>query len=87
MDCQSCRKECIHTQINTSFAALNTLKLEDLKEKNTDDETVISIATWKRRKFVQHLMCRVFEKLELPLSDEKVMDTYQQLSSYGAIAA
>ena len=87
MDCQSCRKECIHTQINASFAALNTLKLEDLKEKNTDDETVISIATWKRRKFVQHLMCRVFEKLELPLSDEKVMDTYQQLSSYGAIAA
>ena len=87
MDCQSCRKESIHTQINASFAALNALKLEDLREKKTDDETVISIATWKRRKFVQHLMRRVFEKLELPLSDEKVMDTYQQLSSYGAIAA
>lgn len=87
MDCQSCRKESIHTQINASFAALNVLKLEDLREKNTDDETVISIATWKRRKFNQHLMCRVFEKLGLPLSNEKVMDTYQQLSSYGAIAA
>ena len=87
MDCQSCRKECIHTQINASFTALNALKLEDLKEKNTDEATVISIATWKRRKFNQHLMCRVFEKLELPMSNEKVMDTYRQLSSYGAIAA
>ncbi len=87
MDCQSCRKESIHTQINASFSALNALKLEDLKEKNTDDETVISIASWKRRKFNQHLMCRVFEKLELPLSNEKVMDAYQELSSYGAIAA
>ncbi len=87
MDCQSCRKECIHTQINASFTALNALKLEDLEEKNTDEETVISIATWKRRKFNQHLMCRVFEKLDLPMSNEKVMDTYRQLSSYGAIAA
>lgn len=87
MDCQSCRKESIHTQINASFSALNALKLEDRREKNTDNQTVISIATWKRRKFNQHLMCRVFDKLGLPLSNEKVMDTYQQLSGYGAIAA
>ncbi len=33
MDCQSCRKECIHTQINASFTALNALKLEDLGRK------------------------------------------------------
>ena len=87
MDCQSCKKESTHTQINASFSSINVLKLEDLKVKNTDGETVISIATWKRRKFNQHLMCRVFDKLGLPLSNEKVMDAYQQLSSYGAIAA
>ena len=32
-DCQSCRKEAIHTQINASCAALNALKLEDRKIK------------------------------------------------------
>ncbi len=87
MDCQSCRKESIHTQINASFAALNALKLEDLREKNTDNQTAVSIASWKRRKFNQHLMCRIFEKLRLPMSNEKIMDTYQQLSGYGAIGA
>ena len=86
-DCQSCRKEAIHTQINASCAALNLLKLEDIKKKNTQEKTVISIASWKRLKFNQHFMCRVFEKLGLPLSDEKVMDTYELFSRYGAIAA
>ncbi|MFK0571816.1 transposase [Endozoicomonas sp.] len=84
-DCQSCRKEAIHTQINASCAALNLLKLEDRKAKSTQGKTVISIASWKRLKFNQHLMCRVFESLGLPLNDEKVLGTYAQLSGYGAI--
>lgn len=87
IDCQSCRKKAIHTQINASFSALNLLKLADRKEKDTVEETVISIASWKRRLFNQHLMSRVFEKLDLPLNDEKIMDTYQEFSRYGAIAA
>lgn len=87
LDCQSCRKEAIHTQINASFTALNLLKLEDLGKKHTQGQSVISIASWKRLKFNQHLMCRVFDNLELSLSNDKVMDTYEQLSGYGAIAA
>ncbi len=87
LDCQSCRKESIHTQISASFSALNLLKLEDLREKNTQGQSVISIASWKRLRFNQHLMCRVFDYLGLSLSSDKVMDTYEQLSGYGAIAA
>lgn len=87
MDCQSRRKEAIQTHINASFSALNLLKLEDRRDKGTDSETVISIASWKRRKFNQHLMCRVFDNLGLAMSDEKIMDTYQRFSNYGAIAA
>ena len=86
-DCQSCRKEAIHTQIKASCAALNFLKLEDRRKKNTEEETMISIVSWKRLKLNQNFMCRVFDKLGLTLSDEKVMNTYEQLSSYGAIAA
>ena len=87
MDCQSRKKEAIHTPINASFTALNMLKLEDRRKKDTQQETVISIATWKRRKFNQHLLQRVFEQLELNPKDEKVMQAYAELSSYGAIAA
>lgn len=87
MDCQSRRKEAIHTPINASFSALNLLKLEDRRVKGVNGESVISIASWKRRKFNQHLMCRVFDNLGFSINDEKVMDTYQRFSDYGAIAA
>ena len=87
MDCQSCRKEAIHTHINASFSALNLLKLEDRRDKGMGGETVISIARWKRRKFNQHLMCRVFDNLGFTMTDEKIMDTYQRFSDYGAIVA
>ncbi|PJE79557.1 hypothetical protein CI610_01462 [invertebrate metagenome] len=86
-DCQSRSKDAIHTHINATLSALNLLKLADAREKDTTEKTVISIASWKRRKFNEHLLCRVFDGLGLSLNDEKVMDTYKQLSSYGAIAA
>jgi hypothetical protein len=87
IDCQSRSKDAIHTHINASLTALNLLKLADAKAKNTTAQTVISIASWKRRKYNEHLMYRVFDELGLSLNDEKVMDTYRRLSSYGAIAA
>ena len=87
MDCQSRKKEAINTHLNASLSALNLLKLEDRREKNTEEQTVISMASWKRRKFNEHLMNRVFERLGLSLNEKKVMDTYEQLSLYGVIAA
>jgi len=85
--CQSTRKEAIHTQVNASLAALNLLKIEDREEKKTADQTVISIASWKRRKFNQHLMQRLFDQLGLSRKDRKVDQAYRALSNYGAIAA
>lgn len=87
MDCQSRKKEAIHTHINASLSALNLLKLEDRCEKKEQGKTVISITSWKRRKFNELLMCRIFEELGLNLNDKKIMDTYKRLSRYGAIAA
>ena len=85
--CQSLRKEAINMQVNASLTALNLLKIEDRQSKNTQGETVISIASWKRRKFNQHLMDRLFFELELDLSNEKVAMIYEQFSDYGTIAA
>ncbi len=84
--CQSLRKEAITTQLNASLSALNLLKLEDRQEKQTRSETVISIASWKRKKFNQHLMNRLFDKLGLCLKNEKVSQAYIDMGNYGAIA-
>lgn len=85
--CQSRSKKAIHTQINASLTALNLIKLQDKWKKNTDKKTVISIASWKRRKLNQHLMKTLFQELDLDMKDQKVMDVYKQFSNYGTIAA
>ena len=86
-DCQSRSKEAIYTHVNASLTALNLLKLADAKEKGATGQTVISIGSWKRRKYNEHLLCRVFDVLGLSLNDEKIIDTYRLLGSYGASAA
>ncbi|RDH41388.1 hypothetical protein [Zooshikella ganghwensis] len=63
------------------------MKLEDQLLKGSNDRTVISIASWKRKKFNQHLMEKLFDKLGLSLSIQKVAQVYKQMSDYGAMAA
>lgn len=55
-------------QVNALLMALNLLKIEDRIDKLTIKPSVISIASWKRRKFNQHLMDRLFDALGLDLS-------------------
>jgi hypothetical protein len=74
-------------QVNASLTALNLLKIEERAEKLTSKPTVISIASWKRRKFNQHLMGRLFDALGLDLSCQKVSIIYEQYSDYGTIAS
>jgi hypothetical protein len=87
MDCQARSKEAIHTHINASLTALNLLKLQDRKNKRTDGPTIISIASWRRKKFNENLMNRLFDRLELDRKCEKVARVYDEFSNYGAIAA
>ncbi|MBE8167582.1 MAG: hypothetical protein HAW66_04370 [Shewanella sp.] len=87
MDRQARKKEAIHTHINASLAALNVLKFEDALIKENHGETVVSIASWKRRKFNQHFMKIIFSKLDIGPSDEKVSQVISELEEYGARAA
>jgi len=87
MDCQSCVKEAIHTQINASLATLNWMKFEDRRSQGNDGCNVISITSWKRRKFNQNLMRNIFDKLGLASTCEKIEAVYKAYSDYGAIAA
>lgn len=86
-DCQSTKMQAIHNHVNASLMAVNIMKLEDRREAATDEETVISIDSWKRRKINQNLMNRLFTLLDLDLTEEKVRATYEELSDYGRIAA
>ncbi|BCD99211.1 transposase [Marinagarivorans cellulosilyticus] len=85
--CQSRRSEAINNQVNASLTALNLLKFEDRDKKQTAEKTVISIASWKRRKSNQHLLSRVFERLGVNLKSIKVCNVYDELSDYGLIAS
>ena len=87
LDCQARCQEAIHTHINASSTALNLLKVEDRQSKQTNDKTVISIATWKRRKFNQQRMKKLFCMLDVDLREKKVSQVSDEFSHYGAIAA
>ena len=86
-NCQSCRKEAVNMHINTSLTTLNLLKVEDRIYKNSDDQTVISIASWKRRKYNQHFMKIFLSNLDLSVKSEKIAEAYEASSNYGIIAA
>lgn len=87
MDCQSTKKEAIGTQINASITSLNIMKFEDRRCKGTNDKTVISIASWKRKKMNRHLIGKVLCSLGISQTCKKAMDVYENLSDYGTIAA
>jgi hypothetical protein len=56
-------------------------------EKSTSEASVISIASWKRRKFNEHLMDRLFDELGLDVNCKKISAIYEQYRHYGAIAS
>lgn len=85
--CQSHHAQAIENQVNGSLTALNLLKIEDQNHKKVDCKTVLSSASWKRRKSNQHLLSQVFNKLGLDIELNKVAAIYRELSDYGAIAA
>lgn len=87
LDCQATKKEAIRTQVNASITALNLIKLEDRKAKRTESETVISIASWKRKKINKKLIGKVLCTLGISQTCQKADLVFEQLSDYGAIAA
>jgi hypothetical protein len=73
--------------VNASLTALNFLKLEDRQQAPNGDDHVISIASWKARKFNEHQLERIISTLGLDLSSIKLHPHYEDLINYGAIAA
>ena len=86
-DCQSLLVERRYTHINASLSALSLLKLEDRLGKQTHSETVISIASWKRIKFNEEFLKRIFCNLGLTLRCDKIRKLYAEYRQFGVITA
>lgn len=83
-DGQMRSKEGLDFHINASLSALNILRLQDRAQS---DGGAISIASIKRRNYNETLINRLFFKLGLDPTCEKVRPHYQALRNFGAIAA
>ncbi len=86
-DFQTCSEDRIAFHVNASLTALNFLKLEDRQQDHDGDTHVISIASWKVRKFNEHQLARIISTLGLDLSSIKLHPHYEDLVNYGTIAA
>jgi hypothetical protein len=86
-DFQTRSKARIAYHVNASLTALNLMKFEDRQETQNNDEHVISIASWKVRKFNKHQLERIISTLGLDLNSIKLHPHYEDLINYGAIAA
>lgn len=73
--------------VNASLTALNFLKLEDRMIAQNETPHVISISSWKTRKFNEHQLERFISTLGLDLSCIKNHPHYEDLINYGSIAA
>lgn len=86
-DFQTCSEDRIAFHVNASLTALNFLKLEDRQQDLDGEHHVISIASWKVRKFNEHQLERIISTLGFDLSLIKLSPHYEDLINYGAITA
>jgi IS4 transposase len=87
-DCQATSEEKLGFHFNVSLAALNLLRLEDRQQAvEGPGRNVISIASWKTRKFNAHLLERFSRHLALDFTAIKSSPAFAVLCNYGTIAA
>jgi hypothetical protein len=87
VDFQTRAEERIAFHVNASMTALNFLKLEDRLTAQEDADHVISINSWKTRKFNEHQLERIISTLGFDLSSIQLHPQYEELVNYGTIAA
>ena len=87
-DCQATSEAKLGFHFNVSLAALNLLRLEDRQQTvECVGRNVISIASWKTRKFNAHLLEKFSCHLGLDFTAIKSSPGFAALCNYGAIAA
>src|ERR671937_1096578 len=86
-DCQARAEAALDFHFNAALATLNLARTEQLLAQTDESPQVFSMASWKQRQFNARLLDVFIEKLALEPSWVKMHPSYDELRSYGAIAA
>jgi DDE superfamily endonuclease len=86
-DCQARAEAALDFHFNAALATLNLARTAHLLEQTSASPQGFSMASWKQRQFHERLLDVFIEKLALEPSWVKMHPSYDDLRSYGAIAA
>src|ERR671922_1627997 len=87
LDCQARAAAALDFHFNASLATLNLVRAEDLCMQQGQEPHVFSMASWKQCHFNERLLDVFMEKLALDPTWVKNHACYDELRTYGAIAA
>src|SRR5919205_693736 len=87
LDCQARAAAALDFHFNASLATLNLVRAEDLGMQQGQAPHVFSMASWKQCHFNERLLDVFMEKLALDPTWVKNHACYDELRTYGAIAA
>ena len=86
-DCQSRAEQVLDFHFNAALATLNLTRVEDLRIQTDPSSSVFSMASWKQRHFNDRLLDVFIAHLALDPIWVKNHPRYEELRTYGAIAA
>jgi hypothetical protein len=87
LDCQARAASALDFHFNTSLATLNLVRAEDVSMQQSQEPHVFSMASWKQCQFNERLLDVFMKKLGLDPTWVKNHACYDELRTYGAIAA
>ena len=87
LDCQARAAAALDFHCNASLATLNLVRAEDLCRQQGQEPHVFSMASWKQCQFNERLLDLFMEQLALDPTWVKNHACYDELRTYGAIAA
>ena len=87
LDCQARAAAAFDFHFNASLATLNLVRAEDLGRQQGQEPHVFSMASWKQCQFNERLLDVFMENLALDPTWVKNHASYDELRTYGAIAA
>src|SRR5215831_11935750 len=87
LDCQARAEAALDFHFNASLATLNLVRATDLCMQQGQAPHVFSMASWKQCQFNERLLDLFMEKFALDPTVVKNHACYDELRTYGAIAA
>ena len=86
-DCQARAESALDFHFNASLATLNLVRAEDVGMQQSQEPQVFSMASWKQCQCNERLLDVFMEHLALDPTWVKNHSCYEELRTYGAIAA